>query len=160
MPILAAIVGPSSGGRFIPVKPILSHYAANQFKIDNYDSSYIYGLSVGTRSNDIITISSASSPSIITAKSPKGVVDSSVSTCEWRTITTYQSPIYGYGQVGWDYPWCTSGCNGGPCSRWPNGDPFCQVPVYGNGAVVGYSTVENSPPSGFTKAFSQWAGVT
>lgn len=157
MPILAAIVGPSGGGRFIPVKPILSHYAANQFKIDNYDSSYIYNLSVGIRSDDIITISSASSPSIVTAKSPKGVTDSSTSTCEWRTITTYQSPIYGFGQIGWDYPWCTGQC---ACRYWPNGDPFCQVPVNGYGAVVGYSTVENSPPSGFTKAFSQWAGVT
>lgn len=162
MPILAAVVGPSGGGRFIPVKPILSHYATNQFKIDNYDSSYIYNLSVGTRSNDIITISSASSPSIVTAKSPKGVTDSSVSTCEWKTITTYQSPVYGYGQIGWGYDWgCpsrTPACV--KCGNWPNGDPYCQYPTYGDGAVIGYVPVENSPPSGFSKAFNQWAGVT
>ena len=73
-----------------------------------------------------------------------------------KNITYYQYPIYGYGQTGWSYPWCTSGCNGGPCRNWPNGDPFCQVPVYGDGAVVGYGSAENSPPANYQKIGNDW----
>ena len=161
---VATITASSAGGRFVADKPTLTHTSAGQFTIGNYSSLYTYSLSSGSRSGAIVTPSGASSPVSITAASPKSVSQSTASTCEWRTITSYSNPIYGYGQIGWNYPWCNEPpgvCpSGNPCAHWPNGDPFCQIAAFGNGAVVGYSTGDNPPPAGFSVAFSQWGSAT
>ena len=161
---VATITASSAGGRFVADKPTLTHTSAGQFTIGNYSSLYTYSLSSGSRSGAIVTPSGASSQVSITAASPKSVSQSTASTCEWRTITQYSNPIIGYGQTGWDYPWCNEPpgvCpNGNPCAHWSNGDPFCQISVYGYGAVVGYSTGDNPPPAGFSVAYSQWGSVT
>jgi len=147
----------SSGGRFIPIKPVLVFIGNGQFSIDPYDSSLDYRVSSGTRSGSTIVPVGTSSPVTLIAYAPKGIMQSTSSICEWRNITTSQVPYYGYGQTGWTYTWCTGTCpNGAGCRYWANGDPFCQNATYGNDALLGYNAVEDTPPMGFAKAYGQW----
>lgn len=160
--MLATIAG---GGKIVASKPTLSHTATNQFTIGNYDSTFIYTITNGTRSGAIVTPSGASTVCTVVARSPKGTVNSTSSTCEYRTITSswvgnFIMQVYRIHNRPCHAPDCGScpGANGVGCSAACSfyGDNEC-------GHQDGYiscSLVEDSPPSGFTKAFSQWARTT
>ena len=47
---------------------------------------------------------------------------------------------------------CTGTGNSG---TWPNGDPYCQIPVYGN-TVVGTQYVRDAAPAGYTDTGTAW----
>lgn len=68
--------------------------------------------------------------------------------------TYHAENVYGWGQTGWDYSYghCTGTGNSG---TWPNGDPYCQIPVYGN-TVVGTQYVRDAAPAGYTDTGSNW----
>ena len=58
-----------------------------------------------------------------------------------------------YGRIGARAPaHCTGTGNSG---TWPNGDPYCQIPVYGN-TVVGTQYVRDAAPAGYTDTGSAW----
>jgi hypothetical protein len=85
-----------------------------------------------------------------------GVCEKSLAYTYTTVAYTYHSePIYGYGHVGWAYSWgyCTGS---GKSGNWSNGDPYCQTPVYGNDAIVGYQNVKDATPTGFTDTGSVW----
>jgi hypothetical protein len=70
--------------------------------------------------------------------------------------TYHPENIYGYGQVDWAYSagYCTGS---GKSGNWPNGDLFCQTPVYGNNAVVGTQQVKDATPAGYSDTGSGWS---
>lgn len=160
--MFATIAG---GGKIVAAKPTLSHTATNQFTIGNYDSTFIYTITNGTRSGAIVTPSGASQSCTVVARAPKGITNSTASTCEYRTITSswvgnFIMQVYRIHGAPCHAPNCGNcpGANGVGCSA------ACSV--YGDsecGHQDGYiscSLVEDPPPSGFTKAFSQWARTT
>ena len=72
-----------------------------------------------------------------------------------KAYTTHQAPVYGYGQIDWNYTW--GYCSGGGTSgNWPNGDPYCRTAVYGENAIVGYQTAKDATPAGYTDSGSDW----
>lgn len=92
---------------------------------------------------------------------PDGYTDTG-DACQKTTPYTYDvvaytyhlEDVYGWGQTGWDYSYgyCSGAGNSG---NWPNGDPYCQYPVYGN-TVVGTKYVRDSTPAGYTDTGSNW----
>lgn len=90
------------------------------------------------------------------SETPGGLCEKSMAyTFTTVPYTFHSEPIYGYGQVDWAYTWgyCTGS---GKSGNWPNGDPYCQTPVYGNNAVVGEQSVKDATPAGFTDTGSAW----
>jgi hypothetical protein len=77
-------------------------------------------------------------------------------TYELAPYTFHSENIYGYGQVDWAY---TNGyCTGsGRSGNWPNGDPYCQTPVYGNNAVIGTRMVKDATPAGYVDTGTYWS---
>ena len=164
--MFATIAG---GGKIVAGKPTLFHTATNQFTIQNYDSTFIYTVTNGTRSGSIVTPSSASTVCTVLARAPKGLVNSTSSTCEYRTITFSWvgnfviTNFYNHGRLFGGVchtNTCGScpGANGVGCSAacsFAPGDTCNHQDGY-----ISCSQVENPPPSGFTKAFGQWARTT
>jgi len=76
-------------------------------------------------------------------------------TFDVKAYTWHQAPVYGYGQIDWNYTW--GYCSGGGTSgNWPNGDPYCRTAVYGDGAIVGYQSVRDATPAGYTDTGTNW----
>ena len=160
MPVLAAIAGSSSGGRFTPEKPILAHGTqTGDFIISNYDPSLIYNISVNsgtiTRNGSVISLSNSDCICTIYASPPKGIILSSPATAERKSYT------YSSGQN------CVNNCqpNGGPSgpnSCWcgslnPQGD-LCCGGCYGQ--TCSSFNIKNATPSGYTDSYNEWWKVT
>lgn len=79
----------AGSGRFVPDKPTISYVSLGTFNISNYDSGYIYTLSNGTLNNGVVTLASANQSCIITARSPKGISNSTQSGCERKSRDQY-----------------------------------------------------------------------
>lgn len=76
-------------------------------------------------------------------------------TYDIKPYTTHSAPVYGYGQIDWNYVW--GHCSGaGTSGNWANGDPYCRTPVYGDGAVVGSQQVRDATPTGYTDTGTNW----
>ncbi len=86
-----------AGGRFVPVKPVLSWASTGQFTITNYDPLLVYVLSNGsaTRSGATVTLPSANMSTNVTAWAPKGVVGSTAGYCERKARGTGATYLYG-----------------------------------------------------------------
>jgi len=151
----------------MPFKPTFTHSAATQFTLANFDSRLSYEVVNGSRSGAVITPTSASLVCTVTARSRGASFVAAASTCEYRVIT--QSTVLNYTQTSWwehGYPCgATAGhnfdtsCNAvntcAACSSYPwsqtcghsQGNNYC-------------TTVDNSPPSGFTVSLSRWIRTT
>ena len=79
----------AGSGRFVPDKPTVSYVSLGTFNISNYDSGYIYTLSNGTLNNGVVTLASANQSCTITARSPKGISNSTQSGCERKSRDQY-----------------------------------------------------------------------
>lgn len=151
----------AGGGRFIPIKPVISHTSYGNFLIVNYDSNINYSITVNSgnssRVNNNISLSSTDVTATIIASSAKGGVSQSTlferksytyyytqsQSCTPNCRIAYQLPGGGYscqgdGSPGADGSICCGGSAGSTCTTVTNG-PY-----------------KNSTPVGYTDDNSEW----
>jgi hypothetical protein len=157
-------LGGSGGGKgVVPAKPTLLHTATGEFTITNYDASLTYTLSSGSRTNDKVTLPSADQSATVTAKSPKGLVNSPATYIERKAKTTYAKTEYvGTNWYTHGFPCHSSNVGGcpesgriGACSWYPpnsscghsDGYTYCSYPY-------------NPAPPGFNDQYGEWSYVS
>lgn len=149
----------AGGGRFTPDRPNLSYLGSGitnlgQFNITNYNSSFIYNITGGTRSDSIITVTGGTGSATISARSPKGFVDSPVITAFRQAPTQYfveTVPFRCY-ECG-SPPCCAPGCCGcGTC--YYDSNNFAGKPGCFACCACGYFAYTNYSGSGYA-----WSGA-
>ena len=145
------VAAASAGGRSISVSaPTFTHVAGTGFTISNYDASFVYELTAGTRSGNTITLA-MSTPCVVTAYAPKGLVPSTTVTIERRTITFNRCEFVQTGFILFN----------GPCPPGSTCYGTCGPGVNNCGQAQGYTQcgLEDFPPSGFTKQNGEWVKI-
>jgi hypothetical protein len=141
-----------------PATPTLSHTAAGQFTITNYDSSLVYTLALvsgsgtATRVGAVVTLSATTARFSITAAYASGAPVSGFGYMQ-RTPYTY-TQVASLGGEGVGFYYTTAG---DPCSP-PTWMPEELEP--GNWLCRRYDPVKDATPSGYTDAYGEWARVT
>lgn len=144
----------ASGGRFVPDKPSLTHgTATGKFTIQNYDASFTYTLSTGSRSGNTITLATSGTVvCTVTAKSLKGTVNSSAGSAERRDRSGYN--VHENRSECGPGPECS--CHPGFGAHWDTDPQLGSV----NPHCSRDTWYWNSPPSGFTDSYSEWWKTT
>lgn len=110
MPYPVLLGASAGGGRFLAAKPTLTYSGSGAFTIGNYDASYVYSVSGGTRSGNVITVSGATGTATVTARPPKGLTASASASAERKAPDQYYvvtSPFQCYHSAS-----CASQCGG------------------------------------------------
>lgn len=167
MPVFAVVAAAAGGGRYIPDKPDISHYAYGQFKINNYSPNYIYTISLNSGSgtcsqpdsSGIITFSATTASFNVVAKSVKGLTNS-LATTAYRQEPTVDK---GYVQTSWGIGSCLSCSHSCPECCGCGCEGACTG--YGNdqcGISRGYTTCTNHDysGSGYISAYGEWGRVS
>lgn len=127
------VAGAASGKGATPAIPTLTYTAENQFTISDYDSTFTYTVTNGTRSGAVVTVTSASAT--ISARTSKSVVASGtrslLTLANGRVLTTVASTMGSEGCGPRPNLCCSSGilntngdtCGGSPGTVVP--DNFC-----------------------------------
>ena len=161
MPILATIMASAGGGRFTPDKPEASHTAAGQFTISNWDGTFIYTLTTGSRVDAVITLSSTTQTSDVTAKAPKGVSVSATMSVARQPLTypltctsIYFACVSSCGSMGGCTCGGTCGC---ACTYYPSGE--C-AGLFGYQICSCTCPLDTTPASqGYVQAHGEWGRV-
>lgn len=106
-----------------PEQPTLSYYGTTgKFQITNYNSSYIYTISSGTRSGSIVTLPGANTSATIKAQSFSGGDFSPTTTYEQKSARYTEDTRYSYpcGTACDTCQNCGCECAGGGCGCYPN----------------------------------------
>lgn len=148
----------AGGGRFTPDRPTLSYLGSGttnngKFSITNYNSSFIYNITGGTRSDSTITVTAATGSATITARSPKGFVDSPSIAAFRQAATQYfveTVPFRCY-ECG-SPPCCAPGCCGCGTCYYDSNNGFGKSGCFAC-CPCGYYAYTNYSGSGYT-----WSG--
>jgi len=137
----------AGGGRFTPPRPNLQYLGSGtsnlgQFRINPFDSSYIYTVSGnGSLSGDILFVTVSNGTATLTARAPKGTTQSASITAERKAPVLVNVPFqqafdpcgdcrtdvnpnsWTCGCIGWDTgggQWGVCICRGPGFSYWEN----------------------------------------
>lgn len=174
MPNVAFVSGSiAGGGRFTASTPTMSYAGSGnsnigKFNITNYNSSNIYTVSNGTVSGSVVTITNTTATSTITAKTPKGIYQSSSISIERKApdqyyVVTTPFQCYGCKSTGFDAPCCAPGpCGCGTFHATGFGDSgfyaCCDVRSYYYNSYTGSGYTWGG--SDYTNGTGEWWKIT
>ena len=138
MPNIAAILKPVPFGA-APATPTASYTAQNQFTITNYDPTLTYTVTGGSRSGNIVTISSVGTTATVKSSYPRGLATSAARSLLTAVYTRVLTSV---------------AANPGSAGCGPRGTICCP-----GGSIVNTNGATCVPGPGTQGAFAECSGI-